>query len=594
MRSKLTFVFTFITILSLLLMPTKAAAQDDDVFPSGIPYSEIGTKIEAYVNEHKATTAGLAVVVYDSDRIIYQQSFGFEDIAAQRPVTADSVFEWGSISKLVVWVSVMQLWERDQIDLWEDIRTYLPDGFLRKLKYDKPITMINLMNHDAGFQETLVNMFSEDLSSVSTLEDAIKQSEPPQIYRPGQYTAYSNWGAALAAFIVENISGKPFDRYVQENVFAPLGMKTTAIRPDLSDNPEVQQRTKTMRCYDTAANPLPACKFSIPLYPAGMITGTLSDLATFAQSLDPNGQAGKLIFKNPDTFNKLFTETNYFLSTAYVRNSHGMLIYYYGMPAYGHKGNTAGQSAILVMNPAASVGMVVMTNQASEHIYVDGLPELVFGKYEPETELMLPAGVYQSTRTILEGPLSIYRLAGLLTMERADNNRFWDAWQRDGKEILSFPAVDYVKLDTLQLAVYGVFLLLITVSLMGGLATLISVLLRTFRKRSPEVVAKERAQKPLLRWRIWAWVYLLLMVVLVAALAMCALSYQPRVYFYIMIAGFILLFLMMAWHLVRLVGQARLIRDNVSEKRLTAWAALLLVLAMGYIVYWQLYQFWRL
>lgn len=61
-----------------------------------------------------------------------------------------------------------------------------------------------------------------------------------------------------------------------------------------------------------------------------------------------------------------------------------------------------------------------------------------------------------------------------------------------------------------------------------------------------------------------------------------------------MIAGFILLFLMMAWHLVRLVGQARLVRDNVSEKRVTAWAALLLVMAMGYIVYWQLYQFWRL
>ena len=66
-------------------------------------------------------------------------------------VDDSSVFEWGSTTKITVWVSIMQFWEEGKIDLKTDIKEFLPKDFLTNPKYDKPVTMLDLMNHQAGF-----------------------------------------------------------------------------------------------------------------------------------------------------------------------------------------------------------------------------------------------------------------------------------------------------------------------------------------------------------------------------------------------------------------------------------------------------------
>ena len=95
--------------------------------PSGTDLSQIGQKIQDFVKEHEKTTAGMATTVFDKDGTIYQGSFGYMN--KEKGIKADdnSVFEWGSVGKLAIWVSVMQLWEEGKIDLDEDIRTYLPE-----------------------------------------------------------------------------------------------------------------------------------------------------------------------------------------------------------------------------------------------------------------------------------------------------------------------------------------------------------------------------------------------------------------------------------------------------------------------------------
>lgn len=101
----------------------------------------IGNKIEQYVDEHSDTTAGMNVAVFDANDTIYRNSFGYMDMQNKVPVTEDTVMEWGSVSKLLVWISVMQLSEQGKIDLEADINTYLPEGFLHNRKYDSPVTM---------------------------------------------------------------------------------------------------------------------------------------------------------------------------------------------------------------------------------------------------------------------------------------------------------------------------------------------------------------------------------------------------------------------------------------------------------------------
>lgn len=94
----------------------------------------------------------------------------------------------------------MQLWEEGKIDLEADVTVYLPEGFFTKLKYDEPITMINLMNHNAGFEDIVFEMCAENESSILSLEEALKLTEPNQIYKPGMqrviHMTLSQWKKA--------------------------------------------------------------------------------------------------------------------------------------------------------------------------------------------------------------------------------------------------------------------------------------------------------------------------------------------------------------------------------------------------------------
>lgn len=191
---KKTFIFTLLTILTLGLFRPATALAEEQKLPSGTDRDKIGQKIQDYVKEHEKTTAGMATAVFDKDGTIYQGNFGYMN--KEKGVKADdgSVFEWGSVTKLTVWISVMQLWEQGKINLEEDIRTYLPEGFLRNLRYNKPITMLDLMNHQSGFDEATLYMRSD-----KSIEEILKEQQPIQSFEPGTVTAYSNYGTGLAA-----------------------------------------------------------------------------------------------------------------------------------------------------------------------------------------------------------------------------------------------------------------------------------------------------------------------------------------------------------------------------------------------------------
>lgn len=152
----------FILVVSTFLPPWSSVQAK--TLPSGISEQDIGQEIESYVQDHEKTTAGLAVAVFNDKEIIYENYFGYQDLEAQVPVNQDTVFEWGSITKLSVWVSLMQLKEEGLVDFDTDIKEYLPEGFLGDLRYDKPITVTDLFNHSAGFQDIIVGIFHLTMS----------------------------------------------------------------------------------------------------------------------------------------------------------------------------------------------------------------------------------------------------------------------------------------------------------------------------------------------------------------------------------------------------------------------------------------------
>lgn len=171
------------------------SANEDVLTPSGIPYTELKDRVDGYVSQYIGTsTAGANVLIMKNGEIFMSSSYGYANIGNQIKVTPDTVLEWGSVTKLLVWTSVMQLVEQGKLELNEDIRTYLPDGFLTKLQYNAPITMLNLMHHNAGWEEKYIDLFYRSADEIKPLEEMLHITKPYQVHEPGSIVAYSNYG----------------------------------------------------------------------------------------------------------------------------------------------------------------------------------------------------------------------------------------------------------------------------------------------------------------------------------------------------------------------------------------------------------------
>src|SRR5256886_3975043 len=189
-----------------------------------------GADLEAFLDGmmpsqlNREDIAGAAIAVVKDGKIIFAKGYGFSDVEKRTPVTADStLFRPGSISKLFTWTSVMQLSEQGKLDLDKDVNEYL--DFKIPAAYGKPITLKNIMTHTAGFEELGRDLFVADAQHLHTLEQFLKHHIPDRIFPPGVIPAYSNYATALAGYIVQRVSGKPFEQYVQDNIYTPLNMQ---------------------------------------------------------------------------------------------------------------------------------------------------------------------------------------------------------------------------------------------------------------------------------------------------------------------------------------------------------------------------------
>lgn len=415
---------------SVLLTGVTVFASDDRKTPSGLAYEDIGTKLEQWANDNPGEYVSFVTAAFDSDEILYEGAFGFTDRENNIAATTDSVYEWGSISKLTVWVSVMQLYEQGRIDLNADIRTYLPDGFLHNLKYDEPVTMLNLMNHNAGWGEGTWNLQVDKSEDIISLGDALYATEPPQIYRPGEVCSYSNWGAALAGYVVECITGQSYSDYVHENIFEPLGMEHTSILPDHSDNAWVQQKRMNLVSYNfdgSAWNANGNQLVYITIYPAGAVTGTIGDMAKFGQSFVREDHP---LFEKQETLDLFISPSSYLGDTDIPNCCHGLwLDFYENCTLIGHDGGTNCCSSDFKFDPETGFGYVFMTSSGGK----SGVKETLFGATStPDMSKYTGtvsnpggiAGVYAGCRSIRRGVFKIYGMLSFLPANYTGDNTY--------------------------------------------------------------------------------------------------------------------------------------------------------------------------
>lgn len=430
MKRLLTVLISTVMIFTAFCTPVQAL---EKTTPSGISFDDIGTEIEFLEQGNKGKYASFATAVFSGDEVLYSEHFGYIDRENKIEANEDSVYEWGSISKMLVWVSVMQLYEQGKIDLDADIKTYLPDGFLTKLRYDEPITMINLMHHNAGWQETTSATDITDEADIVSLEKALKATQPIQAFKPGDVTAYSNWGTALAGYIVECVSGMDYVEYLHKNVLEPLGMEQTAVGADYRDNEWVRKQREKAKSYLISYRDempidedLGTAMMYVLIYPAGSVTGTLKDITTFAQAFVSDDCP---LFEKQETLDLMLSTSDFYGDSDIPKNCHGLWVTEYGVSTMGHSGNTFAGSANLVFDKESKMGVVVLTNQQRESTFCYDIPTIVFGTIMDNpryADLKITkrndiSGNYILSRGFLEGITKICACFNYLQLAQGEN-----------------------------------------------------------------------------------------------------------------------------------------------------------------------------
>ena len=174
---------------------------------------------------------GAVVTVVKDGQVVTTRGYGWADTGASggQPVAVDpqtSLFRVASISKIPTSIAAMQLVEQGKVDLDADISAYL--DFEIERRFDEPLTLRHLLTHSAGFEESMRIAQNE-----TDLEAYVKTNPPVQVFTPGTTPGYSNYGMALAGYIVQRVSGQPFETYVREHVLEPAGMTTSTYEQPL-------------------------------------------------------------------------------------------------------------------------------------------------------------------------------------------------------------------------------------------------------------------------------------------------------------------------------------------------------------------------
>ena len=296
--------------------------------------------------------SGAAVVIVKDGKVITERGYGYADVGTKRPVDPrTTLFRVGSVSKLFTWTAVMQQVELGKINLDHDVNEYLD---FKIPPYDgKPITMRMIMTHTAGFEDAFGGLLVTG-NNVPSIADVVRRWIPKRIYAPGTTPAYSNYAPTLAGYIVERVSGEPFDGYVEHHILQPLRMDHSTFREPLP----LSLAAYVSKGYSRASEPSQAFEM-VTVRPAGAGSMTPDDLSRFMLAhLDEEHN----VLLKPETMRMMHGS-----GLTLMAPLNGMKLGFAesnlnGVGIIGHGGDTQWFHCYLWLMPAQHVGVFVGLN----------------------------------------------------------------------------------------------------------------------------------------------------------------------------------------------------------------------------------------
>ncbi len=362
---------------------------------------------------------GAVVVVVKEDQVLFSKGYGYADLETRTPVDPEkTLFRPGSVSKLFVWTSVMQLVEQGKLALDADVNEYL--DFKIPATYPEPITLKTLLSHTPGFEDKSEDLFALKPERMISLEAYLKKNLPARVFPPGKIGAYSNYGAALAGYIVERVSGMPFAEYVERNIFSPLGMTHTTFRQPLPADLAADMSSG----YNYVSGEYVKGGFEyVVAYPAGSLSASGLDIAKFMIAHLQNGRYGQTQILKEETARQMHSQ----LYTADPRIP-GMAYGFFedvinGQRIISHGGDTILFHSGLFLIPEQNVGLFISTNATGGASVGDEVARAFADHYFPVEKAadLIPtkdfdsraakyAGEYHSARNNFSGFEKIFAL----------------------------------------------------------------------------------------------------------------------------------------------------------------------------------------
>ena len=305
--------------------------------------------MQAWIEQHSG--AGAVVAVATRDATIFAKGYGQADIEAKQPFTADATLvRPGSISKLFTGIAVMQLVDAGKLDLDRDVNDYI-DFTIPTPQGGVPVTLRRLLTHRAGFEEHVKGLFSREVEP-TPLGKWVAEGLPRRLFPKGDVEAYSNYGLALAGYLVERTSGEAFAAYIERHIIEPLGMKHSTFQQPLPST----LASMAARPYRSSDQP-PIVPFETIVAPAGGLSATAMDMSRFLRMLMNGGELDGIRVISRMRLDEMMTPQSS-SPAGYL----GLVFFgkkIAGLDAIGHEGETMAFFSDLEIFRAAGVGIFI-------------------------------------------------------------------------------------------------------------------------------------------------------------------------------------------------------------------------------------------
>jgi CubicO group peptidase (beta-lactamase class C family) len=354
-------------LLCLLCFSLSGGCSDKEAPEKPTPQNlaELEQRLRDVLDETK--TPGAGVVLVSRDDLPWVKGLGDADRAAGKPVTPETRFRIGSATKSLVSLAILKLQEQDQLRLDDRLRDRAPEiAFSNPWEATDPVRLVHLLEHTAGLDDAHLCEFALDGQSLS-LREALAFDAPAHVVRwkPGRYFSYSNIGPAMAAYVVEKVSGQRFEDFVQEQLFDTLKMtsagffQTGSVERDLAKSYQLDGTTEVPFSH-------------IFVRPSGSVSATPRDMGRLVQLFLNRGVGPRGRLLRSASIERMETPASTLAAQHGVRAGYGLGNYTRaenGFLLHGHNGGIDGFLAEFAYLPEAGVGYFYAINAANPDAY---------------------------------------------------------------------------------------------------------------------------------------------------------------------------------------------------------------------------------